>query len=182
MLLRKESVGAAISAFKKELSEDNFDTTVDQDYLSDVKRAKIQAEVQLVEIEQAVQQTQSDFELRTEQVSESPLSVPSKTRRVREMLLEEMDMPQGSDAYHRLSGVAHSETLAIIDTWNLHRGKPSINYFDFLVYLHLAVCSIDFALERRATCWGEGYLGARLQKIIMRLEGIIAGEPEVLFC
>ena len=88
-------------------------------------------------------------------------------------------MPQGLDAYHRMGGVAHSEPIAIIATWNFNEDKPSIDYYSFLEFLHLAVCSIHFSLERRAACWGQSYKSAGLLKIIRRLEAVIEGEPDV---
>ena len=95
------------------------------------------------------------------------------------MLCDEMEMPQGVDAYHRMSGVAHSEPIAIFATWNFDGDKLSIDYFSFLEFLHLAVCSINFSLERRSTCWGQSYKPSGLDKIIRRLECVITGEPNV---
>ena len=110
---------------------------------------------------------------------ERPRHVPSATQRIDEMLCDEMEMPNGLQAYHRMSGVAHSEPIAIFATWNFDGDKPSIDYFSFLEFLHLALCSIDFSLTRRSTCWGQSYKHTRLDKIIRRLEYIIAGEPNV---
>ena len=76
----------------------------------------------------------------TNKPRERSLYVPSATQRIREMLCEDMGMPQGLDAYHRMSGVAHSEPIAIIATWNFNEDKPSIDYYSFLEFLHLGDC------------------------------------------
>ena len=90
-----------------------------------------------------------------------------------------MDMLQGSDAYHRLSGLVHAEATAIFGTWKMDGSRPSIDYYSFLVYLHLAASSIAFSLEERAACWGKTHKNARLHKIIERMACIIRGEPNV---
>ena len=32
-------------------------------------------------------------------------------------------------------------------------GRPTIDYYSFLVYLHLAVSAIAFSMGERAACW-----------------------------
>ncbi len=106
---------------------------------------------------------------------------PSKTgARVQEMLCDEMELPQGCNAYHQMSGVAHSQPTAIFGTWSAHGRKPSIDYANFLMHLHLALCSIEFSLGRRAGCWGKTPKNSGIHKIIGRLEHIIGGEAGVL--
>ena len=97
------------------------------------------------------------------------------------MLSDEMELPQGFDAYHRLSGVAHSQPTAIFGTWSTDGRKPSIDYANFLMYLHLALCSLAFSLGRRASCWGKTPKDSRLHKTIGLTERIMAGEPGVLW-
>ena len=173
LLLRAEHLEHEIRALNTELRDGHTTDASDQDYLAGVTAAK-------KTVDRAVQQTHTDLQSRTMQPSTALPSVPSKTQRVREMLLEDMGLPHGSDAYHRLSGVAHSQALAIADIWNLSKSRPFIDYFDFLVYLHLAVCSIDFSLERRSVCWGESYKGTRIKTIIRNLDRILSSEVRLL--
>ena len=141
--------------------------------------AKIEAKHHLCEIERAIQGIRTGLESTMGQARKRSHTVPNKTDRIREMLIDELDLPQGLDAYRRLSGVAHSESLAIVQTWNSDRGKPSIDYYDFLVYFHLALCSIKFSLEQRASCWGVTHNSSGLDKIVDRVERIIDKEPGV---
>ena len=149
---------------------------MDSAYLSDVARATSDVEARLGEIKRAVEAIRADIAPTTGPGGERSLTVPSPTRRISEMLVEDIGMPQGWDAYHRLSGVAHSEGLAIFDTWSIDGRKPSIDYYSLLVYLHLALCSVAFSLGRRAACWGEPHKSAGLEKIIKRIERVIEGE------
>ena len=110
-----------------------------------------------------------------------PPKPPPTGQRVREMLCDEMRLPQGYDAYHQMSGVTHSRALAILGTWRADKGKPSISYATFLDPLHLALCSISFTFERRATCWGGTHKDSGLFKIISRIEHIITGEPDIIW-
>ena len=112
---------------------------------------------------------------------QAPKKLPSSKVRIKEMLCGDLEMPQGYDAYHRMSGVAHSQPTTIFSAWNLQGRRPSIDYYDFLVYPHLALCAIDFSLGRRAACWGESRKNRRLLKVIGRMEFIIAGEPDVVW-
>ena len=169
LLLRAEHLEHEIRAVNTELRDGHTTDASDQDYLADVTSVK-------KKVDRAVQQTHTDLQSRTMQPSTALPSVPSKTRRVREMLLEDMGLPMGSDAYHRLSGIAHSQALAIADIWNLSKSKPFIDYFNFLVYLDLAVRSIDFSLNRRAVCWGESYKGTRIKTITRNLDRILSSE------
>ena len=148
---------------------------LDADYLADIARARSVTETDLGDVRRVIKGVRVDL------ASMSGLSsqVPSKTQRVGEMLVDNIGMPQGVDAYHRLSGVAHSAPGAIFGTWNLDGGRPSIDYYSFLEPLHLALCSIHFGMERRAACWGETHKGAGLLRIIERLERILEGEPGV---
>ena len=148
---------------------------LDADYLADIDRARSVTETDLGDVQRVIEGVRVDL------ASMSGLSsqVPSKTQRVGEMLVDDIGMPQGADAYHRLSGVAHSAAGAISGTWNLDGGRPSIDYYSFLEPLHLALCSIHFGMERRAACWGETHKGAGLLRIIERLERILEGEPDV---
>lgn len=159
--------------------EGNRSGKFDPEEFADATRARSVTEPQLDEIKRIIRDIHTDLKSTNAPPHERPLGVPSATDRIREMLICDMGMPQGSDAYHRMSGVAHSRAIAIFDTWNMDGGKPSIDYYDFLIYLHLALCSIDFALERRSACWGEPHKSAGLHKIIERIEHIIGGEPGV---
>ena len=176
MQLRKRSLSKHLKSLRK-LLEDPYGL-LDSSDLADMTQAKSQTETDLDEIKQAIQNIRAAHQPAKPPL-ERPLQIPFATQRIREMLCDEMELPHGLDAYHRMSGVAHSESIAIFATWNLNEDKLSIDYFSFLEFLHLAVCSIDFSLERRATCWGQSYKRTRLDKIIRRLEYIIAGEPNV---
>ncbi len=173
LLLRKKSLEQILRSFQAVARE--WSNELDSEYLAEMDRAKNEANAQLRDVKRAIRGIHVGLEATTE----PSLKVPGSTERIREMLFDEMDMPQGIDAYHRMSGVAHSEAVAITSTWNLDGGKPSIDYYDFLIYLHLALCSIDFSLARRAACWGATHKSSRLHKIIGRVEGIIDGEPDV---
>ena len=174
LLLRAEHLKHETRTLNKDLQAGLAFDKAAQDYLEELTKLE-------TKIGRAIQQTSADLQSRT---SATPCrAVPSKTRRIREMLHEDMKMPYGFDAYHRLSGVAHSQALAIADIWNLSQKRPFIDYFDFLAYLHLAVCCIDFSLERRSACWGETYKAPRLRTLIARLELMLSVEvePEVRF-
>ena len=177
LLLNKRSLGAHVSSLQT-LLEDPYGE-LDSVDLADATRAKSHTETHLKEIERAIQDIRTAHESTSKPPPERSLRVPSATQRIREMLCDEMEMFHGLDAYHRMSGVAHSESIAIFATWNHDEDKLSIDYFSFLEFLHLAVCSIAFSLERRASCWGQSYKSTGLHKIIRRLEYIIAGEPNV---
>ena len=176
LLLRRRSLAAHLKSLRK-LLEDPYGE-LDSSDVADITQAKSNAGTHLDEIKRAIGDIGAAHQPGQPLLARS-LQIPSATRRIREMLCDEMKMPHGLDAYHRMSGVAHSESIAIFSTWNFDRDKLSIDYFSFLEFLHLAVCSIDFCLERRSTCWGQAYKGTRLDKIIRRLEHIIAGEPNV---
>ena len=148
---------------------------LNSDDLADVARARSVTETHLGDVQRVIEGVRVDLA----SMSGLPSQVPSKTERVGEMLVDDIEMPQGADAYHRLSGVAHSAAGAISGTWNLDGGRPSIDYYSFLEPLHLALCSIHFGMERRAACWGETHKGAGLLRIIERLERILEGEPGV---
>lgn len=150
-----------------------------EDFLSDVASASNQASDYQNNIERAVQGIHAELEKADERTSRGSSRVPMASQRVREMLCDEMELPQGLDAYHRMSGVAHSEALAIIGTWNWDTKRPSIDYFSFLEFLHLALCAVDFMLERRAVCWGETCKLKKLHRIVHRVERIIEREPGV---
>ena len=159
--------------------EENRSGEVDLEQLAEATRARSVTQTHIEEIKRIIQDAHSDLKSTNATTPERPLRAPTATHRVREMLIDNIGLPQGSDAYHRMSGVAHSEAIAIFETWNLDGGKPSIDYYEFLIYLHLALCSIDFSLERRAVCWGEPRKTAGLHKVIERIEHIIKGEPGV---
>ncbi len=149
------------------------------DFRSDITSAKNRALVYQHNIERAIQSIHAEHQKADGHASREPSRVPSASQRVREMLCDEMDLPQGLDAYHRMSGVAHSEALAIIGTWNWDTKRPSIDYFSFLEFLHLALCAVAFMLERRAACWGENCKLNKLHRIIHRVEHIVEREPRV---
>ena len=150
-----------------------------EDFRADRASAKNRALVYQHNIERAIQSIHAEPQKSDGHSSREPSRVPSASQRVREMLCDEMDLPQGLDAYHRMSGVAHSEALAIIGTWNWDTKRPSIDYFSFLEFLHLALCAVAFMLERRAACWGENCKLKKLHKVIGRVERIIEREPGV---
>ena len=177
LLLAEQSLGMRIRSFR-ELQQNPYGE-LNSDGLTELAEAISQAEDHRCDIKKAIMEICTADEPVRKLSLQRSLRVPSKTHRIREMLCDEMGLPQASDAYYRMSGVAHSETTAILDTWNVNEDKPSIDYFSFLQFLHLAVCSIDFSLERRAKCWGQSYKSAGLHKIIRRLEHILAGEPNV---
>lgn len=177
LLLRKQSLEQVLKSYRA--IERDLSDELDSEYVADMAGLKIGAKTQLLDIKRAIRGVRTGTEPTTEQLLERSQNVPSSTERIRKMLFDDMDMPQGIDAYHRMSGVAHSEALAITGTWNLDGGRPSIDYYDFLVYLHLALCSIDHSLTRRAACWGETYKSSGLHKIIARVERVIEGEPDV---
>ena len=176
LLLRKRSLATHLTSLRK-LLEDPYGE-LDSSDVADITQAMSNAGTHLNELKRAIQDIGAAHQPGQPPLARS-LQIPSATRRIREMLCDEMEMPHGLDAYHRMSGVAHSESIAIFATWNFDGDRLSIDYFSFLEFLHLAVCSIDFCLERRSTCWGQPYKRTRLHKIIRRLERIIAGEPNV---
>lgn len=176
LLLRERSLATHMKSLRK-LLEDPYGE-LDSSDVADINQAMSNAGTHLNEINRAIQDIGAAHRPGQPPLARS-LQIPSATRRIREMLCDEMEMPHGLDAYHRMSGVAHSESVAIFATWNFDGDRLSIDYFSFLEFLHLAVCSIDFCLERRSTCWGQSYKRTRLAKIIRRLERIIAGEPNV---
>ena len=176
LLLRKRSLATHLKSLQK-LLEDPYGE-LDSSDVADITQTKSNAGTHLNEIKGAIRDIGTTHQL-GQPPQERSLQIPSATRRIREMLCDEMEMPHGLDAYHRMSGVAHSESIAIFATWNFDGDRLSIDYFSFLEFLHLAVCSIDFCLERRSTCWGQSYKRTRPNKIIRRLERIIAGEPNV---
>ena len=145
------------------------------DHLADIARASRVTETHLGDVQRAIEDVHVDLG----SVSGLSSEVPSKTERIGEMLVNDIEMPQGVDAYHRLSGVAHSAAGAIFCTWSVDEGRPSIDYYSFLEPLHLALSSIHFSMERRAACWGETHKSAGLARIIERLERILEGEPDV---
>ena len=129
--------------------------------------------------ERLVRDLHAELEADQGNTASVPQEIPSPTRRVTEMLCDEMGMPREIDAYNRMSGIAHSKALSIIGTWNWDAKRPSIDYFSFLEFLHLALCSTDFMLARREACWGETRNGKKLHRIIDRVERILEGEPGV---
>ena len=145
------------------------------DGLADIARARSVTQTNLVDVQRTIQSVRVDLG----SVSGLSSGVPSKTERIGEMLVSDIEMPQAVDAYHRLSGVAHSAAGAIFSTWSVDRGRPSIDYYSFLEPLHLALSSIHFSMERRAICWGETHKSAGLLRIIERIERILEGEPDV---
>ena len=173
LLLRQQSLKTWLKSLQKETDPpEEFDA----DYLEDITRAKGTSETHLGEIEHAIEAIRADPRSMS---GPQPKKPPRPTQRVREMLISDIGMPQGSDAYHRLSGIVHAEATAIFGTWNTDRRRPSIDYYSFLVYLHLAVSSIAFSMGERAACWGATHKDTRLHKIIDRIERIIQGEPNV---
>lgn len=177
LLLAERSLGTRLDSLRK-LQQDPYGD-LDSDDRTDVARAISQTQTHRGEVKRAIKDVRATHEPPRVPSPQRSLRVPSRTQRVREMLCNEMKMPQGLDTYHRMSGVAHSDPIAIIATWTFNGDKPSIDYFSFLEFLYLAVCSIDFSLERRAACWGQSYKRTGLIRIIRRLEHIIAGEPDV---
>ena len=177
LLLRERSLRMWLNSLR-ELQGDPYGE-LDSDDLADVARASTQTEAHLGEVKRAIEDIGAAHEAANKPSPERTLRVPSRTQRIREMLCDEMGMPQGLDAYHRMSGVAHSESVAIFATWNFNEDRLSIAYYSFLEFLLLAVCSIDFILERRAACWGQSFMSAGLHKIIRRIERVIEGEPGV---
>ena len=132
-------------------------------------------------LQERVQRLVRDLHAELEAVQKHPGSkqrvVPSATERVTGMLCNEMGMPYEIDAYNRMSGIVHTKALAIISTWNWDTKRPSIDYFSFLEFLHLALCSTEFMLGRRAACWGENRKSKKLHTIIDCVERILDGEP-----
>ena len=174
LLLRQQSLKMWLKSLQKET--ENPPGEVDADYLADLTRAQGASEIHLGEIKQAIETIRVDPKSMS---GPQPKKPPSPTQRVREMLIGDIGMPQGSDAYHRLSGIVHAEATAIFGTWNMDESRPSIDYYSFLVYLHLAVSSIAFSMGERAACWGTTHKSTRLHQIIDRIERIIEGEPNV---
>ena len=177
LLLRRQSLGTWLKTL--EAMEGGLSGELDAGDLSEISRARSQTHEHIVEVKRAIRSIRADLESRNGALPERSLRVPSATERIREVLCDDMGLPQGFDAYPRMSGIAHSRSIAIMGTWNLDRGKPSIDYFSFLEFLYLAVGSIDFILGRRAACWGETHKSAGLHKILDRVEHIIEREPGV---
>lgn len=175
--LTKQALGESLKSFRA-LEKDGCEES-DSDYRAQVVEARDHAEARIGEIDLAIERIRSDCQLAGAALSEQSAQVPGATERVRKMLCDEMQLPHGFDAYHRMSSVAHSEAIGIIGTWNANWKKPSIDYFDMLEFVHLALSSIYFTLDRRAQCWGETFKGTRLRKIINRVGRIIEGESGV---
>ena len=148
LLLREQSLNRSLRSLRE--TEGNRSGEFDPEQIADATKARIVTDSHLDEIKRIIQDVLTDLESTNARPLEQSFRVPSATQRIREMLIHDIKMPQGSDAFHRLSGVAHSEAIAIIGMWNMDGGKPSIDYYDFLIYLHLALCSIAFSLERRS--------------------------------
>ena len=169
LLLREEALGRSLSSMRQAGGRSSEGEPCQEP--ADVE-AIAQTETLLADFKRAITDVRAGLASAADRV-------PTPTTRIREMLCDDMGMPQGHDAYHRLSGVAHSEATSIMGTWNLDQGKPTIDYFSFLAYLHLALCSIGFALSRRAACWGTAFEATKLLMIIRRVERVIEGEPGV---
>ncbi|MXW61883.1 MAG: hypothetical protein F4003_08910 [Acidimicrobiaceae bacterium] len=177
LLLREQSLEKMLRSLRA-IKQDHSDE-LDSEYVAEMDRVRSEGNIQLLGVKRAVRGIHAGLGPTSGPLPERSQKVPSSTKRIREMLFDEMEMPQGLDAYPRMSGVAHSEALAITSTWNSDGGKPSIDYYDFLVYLHLALCAIDHSLTCRAACWGETYKSSGLHKVIDRVERILDGEPNV---
>lgn len=173
LVLRERSLGSHLRSLRSMQSDDSDVRSPDE--LQDIERARREVVTQLADVERVAGKIRDELKSRCGEISKRP----SHSRRVREMLCDDMDLPQGFDAYHRMSGVAHSDAIGIIGTWSLDSGTPSIDYYSFLSPFHLALCSIHFTLEQRGACWGETHTGTKLHKIIARVERIIEGEPGV---
>lgn len=176
LLLTRQSLDKQLKSLR-ELQQDRHGE-LDATGLADLAETRSRTESHHDEINAAIEDIRAAHEAANTS-PDRPLRVPSATQRISEMLCEDMGMLQGVDAYHRMSGVAHSDPLAILATWNFSEDKLSIDYYSLLEFLHLAVCSIVFSLERRAICWGQPYKSAGLLKVIRRLERVIEGEPDV---
>ena len=176
LLLKEQAMREHLRSLRQQ--EDDPSNRSDAAYLSDIAQAQDAADAFLEEIKKAIRAIRDDASARE---GTQPASVPTASNRVREMLVDDMGLPQGSDAYQRLSGVVHASPTAIAATWDPEADRPSVGYFAFLEHLHLALSSIDFCLENRAACWGESPKGAGLHKIIHRIERIMRGEPGVQF-
>ena len=150
---------------------------LDADSIAELDQARDAAEADRDAVGQAIERIRAEVEAKN---GAPPGKPPSFEARIKEMLCDDLGMPQGYDAYHRMSGVAHSRPTAMVSTWSIDDRRPSINYFNFLVYVHLALCSVAFSVGRRADCWGETPRNSKLHKIIGRVERIVAGEPGVL--
>ena len=176
LLLAKQSLDTRLKSLRELLGDPYGE--LDSDALADVATASERTHALLDEVKGAIAEVCAAHEAAGTPPGRS-LRVPSATQRIREMLCDDMGMLQGSDAYHRMSDVVHSDPLAILATWNFSEDKLSIDYYSLLEFLHLAVCSIVFSLERRAVCWGQPFKSAGLLKVIRRLEAVIEGEPGV---
>ena len=177
LLLRKRALEQFLRSLRKFTT--NGECDAEPAYVASVAEAYRHADAQLCDVERAIRRICADLVPSSTSTPGSWDRAPSATDRIRHMLCDDLDLPQGFDAYHRMSGVAHSEAIGIIGTWNAEGGKPSIDYYNFLEPLHLALCSIHFALQRRSDCWGETYRAPKLHKIIGRVEHIIEREPGV---
>ena len=125
----------------------------DERSLSEMASARTRASAYQGNVGRVIEAVRADLGIGDVGAARDSLGVPSATQRVREMLCNEMGLPQELDAYHRMSGVAHSEALAIVGTWNWDTKRPSVDYFSFLEFLHLALCAIDFTLEGELHRW-----------------------------
>lgn len=173
LALREQSLGSHLRSLRSMQDDDSHQRNPDE--RQDIERARSEVATQMADIERIAGTVCDELGSTSAEMPKRP----SRTQRVREMLCDDMDLPQGFDAYHRMSGVAHSDAIGIIGTWSPDSGKPSIDYYSFLSPFHLALCSIQFALEQRGACWGETHTGTKLHKIIARVERIIEGEPGV---
>lgn len=174
LLLREQSLDSQSKSLRSLQTDRSYERSPDE--RQDIEQALCNVMNHIADVKRAVGKIHAEIESKN---GEMP-KLPPYARRIREMLCDDMGLPQGLDAYHRMSAVAHSQATGIIGTWSLDTGKPSIDYYSFLIPLQLALCSIDFALEQQGTCWGETYKGTKLHKILARVDRIIEGEPDVL--
>ena len=100
--------------------------------LAHITRAQSRTEFHLDAIKATIRDIGIAHEPASKPPPERPRHVPSATQRIDEMLCDEMEMPNGLDAYHRMSGVAHSEPIAIFATWNFDGGQAVHRLLQFL--------------------------------------------------
>lgn len=177
LLLRKKALDLHIKSLRKMTTDGESGS--DSEFASAVAEALDNSDAQMCDVKGAIRRIRADLAPPSTSTPESWDSAPSATDRVRKLLCDDLDLPHGLDAYHRMSRVAHSEGIGIIGTWNTDGAKPLIDYFSFLEPLHLALCATHFALERRSKCWGETYENPKLFRIIGQVERIIEREPGV---
>lgn len=175
MYLRKDAMGWHLKSLSEIADQPAGET--EPCAPGELNQAILQPQAHLRDTELAVQSLRV---AREHEGGSAKVKPPKFGERVKEMLCDEMGLPQGFDAYHRMSGVAHSQPTAMFGTWNTDGQKPTIDYFDFLVHLHLALCAIAFSLDRRAECWGKTPKDSGLRKVIGLVEHIMEGEPGVL--